>query len=221
MGYIISIMGVDGSGKSTLARELAKDLEAEGEKVVVVWGALRPVLMRPFIKLAKFLLVRKHDKYVDYEKHIEAKRTGMKKLSWTNTFSFWMVLIDYWPQVIYKVFIPRLAGRHVICDRYYHDLMIDYGITTNSPLTRIQKLIDIVRRVFPSPSVAYYLSITPDVAISRKDDIPHVGYLDERIKFYDAVATDMGISVLDGSASVDENKAVIVGDIRRLGARDG
>ena len=214
-------MGVDGSGKSTLAKAVAAEMEARGEKVVVVWGALRPVLMRPFIKAAKFLLVRRHDKFADYEKHIEAKKSGMRRLSWTNVFSFWMVLIDYWPQVIYKIYIPRLTGYHVICDRYYHDLMIDYGITTNASLSRIQKLIGVARRMFMNPDIAYYLSVTSDVAISRKDDIPHVGYLEERIEYYDAVASSLGIQVLDGSASIDENRSRIMGDIDRLGATDG
>ena len=193
MGYIISIMGVDGSGKSTLAKAVSAEMEARGEKVVVVWGALRPVLMRPFIKAAKFLLVRRHDKFADYEKHIEAKKSGMRRLSWTNVFSFWMVLIDYWPQVIYKIYIPRLMGYHVICDRYYHDLMIDYGITTNASLSRIQKLIGVARRMFMNPDIEYY----------------------------DAVASSLGIQVLDGSASIDENRSRIMGDIDRLGATDG
>jgi thymidylate kinase len=217
MPAIISMMGIDGSGKSTLARALAEELRARNEKAIVQWATIRPVLLKPVIKLAKFLLVRKHNKYDDYKQHIKVKRAGMKKLSWARGVLFFFIILEYLPQVLYKVWWKRLLGYHVICDRYYFDLVVDYGEHVNAGIPRVLQLISRVRWLFPKPDLMYFVAVTPEVAYSRKDDIPAIEYLHERDAAYSAVTERFGVTRLDGSKPVAINSGLILADLVKTG----
>jgi thymidylate kinase len=216
MAYIISLMGIDGSGKSSLGRLLCRELNQQGQPAVFVWAALRPVLMRPFIKIAKFLLVRKHNKFKDYEKHMEVKAAGMKKLRWTHGIYFLVMMLDYLPQVFYKVLLPHLLGKHVICDRYYHDLMLDYCAHINAPVERALQLTYTVGKFLPRPDLVYMVTVPPDVAMQRKDDIPSLGYLSKRIYVYEKINTLVHGATLDGTLPLEQNCDLICNDMERI-----
>ncbi len=206
-------MGVDGSGKSSLAHTLAKKLDQQGDKSIVVWATLRPVILKPFIKMAKFLLVRKHSKFSNYDDHIKVKRKGMKKLSWTHNILLFVMIIDYLPQMFYKVILQRALGKHVICDRYYFDLIVDYGEHISAPIERVIKILTKVSSIFPGPDLNYFIKITPEIAFSRKDDIPSLEYLIERDTAYSLVAEKFSGTILDGSKALDINAKIILNDI--------
>ena len=76
---LIYLLGVDGSGKTTVAEYLEQYLRAENRTVLCVWATLSPVILWPIIKLAKFLLVRKHNKFDNYAEHIEVKKEGVRR----------------------------------------------------------------------------------------------------------------------------------------------
>lgn len=216
MALVISFMGVDGSGKSTLANALAKSLEAKGQESIVVWATLRPVLLKPFIKAAKYLLVRKHNKFSDYDNHIEVKRKGMKKLSWTHSILFFVMIIDYLPQAFYKVTFQKLLGKNVICDRYYFDLIVDYGAHINAPIDRVIDILNKVGFIFTAPDLNYFLKVSPEIAFNRKDDIPSLDYLIERDTAYTNIIDNVYGKVLDGSKEISENVLIIQDDINNI-----
>ncbi len=209
-------MGIDGSGKSTLANELSSALGKRNQPSVVVWVCLRPVLLKPFILVAKRLLVKGKDKFKDYEQHNRAKRTGMKRLSWTHSIYLFVMILDYLPQVFYKVYIQKLLGKHVICDRYYHDLMLDYGVHTSASTDRVLQLIKLADKLFPVPDLFYYVSLPSEVALGRKSDIPSLQYLDERANIYNKIAERFQASRLDGVRMPAENCEIILADMDKI-----
>lgn len=219
MRYIISLIGVDGSGKSSLGRLVCEELNKKGKPTVYVWAALRPVLMKPFIKAAKYLLVRKHSKFDDYNKHMEAKNKGMKKLKWTHGIYFWVMMLDYLPQVIYKIIIPRMMGKNIICDRYYHDLMLDYCAHINAPIERALKLTSSISRFLPKPDLVYTITVPAEVAMQRKDDIPSLEYLAARSTVYNKINDLVNGITLDGTLALELNCNTIINDIDNLGKK--
>lgn len=210
------LMGVDGSGKSALSALLHNELSRRGIKSVMVWVGLRPVLLKPFILLAKFLLVRKHNKFENYKAHDRAKKSGMRKLAFLHKIYFLVLFIDYVPQVFFKVLLPSLLGRYVICDRYYHDLMLDYIVTINASHEKLFNLIHLSSRVFPGPNLAYFLSVPIEVAFERKNDIPSLEYLNERKFYYENIAKKLNIAYLDGTDSLTKNCNLILSDLERI-----
>lgn len=217
MAYIISLMGIDGSGKSSLGKLLCEDLNTQGKPAVFVWATLRPVLMKPFIKIAKFMLVRKHNKFEDYDRHMEVKNKGMKKLRWTHGIYFLVMMLDYLPQVMYKVLVPKMLGKHVICDRYYHDLVLDYCAHINAPVERALQLTRKIGKFLPKPDLVYLVSVPPEVAMERKDDIPSLEYLSTRSSVYEQINNLVGGKFLDGTLALEENCKNINNDMDHIG----
>lgn len=215
---VISLMGIDGCGKSTLSRALAEELRQRGEPAIATWAMLRPFLLRPLIAAAKFLLVRKAPKSEDYHAHIAAKRAGMDRLKFAHAIYLAVMVIDYLPQAWWKVGLPRLLGRHVICDRYYHDMALDYAITVNGDSARMMRVLRLLQRLVPRTDLHYYVDVPPEVAFARKDDVPSVAYLVERAGFYRAMASELALPGLDGRAAPAENGRRIIEDMKRVGA---
>lgn len=218
MAALIVLMGADGSGKSTLARALCQKLKERGEKAVVTWATLRPLLLKPFIIAAKFLFVRKHDKFKDYTTHVSAKKAGMRKFAFAHNIYLLVLVLDYLPQVLFKVVLPRLIGRHVICDRYYHDLMLDYAISIGANPERMMHLIRRMDIFLLRPHLHYYVTVPIETSLARKDDIPSRAYLEERRAYYEHMSRALDLPVLDGETPPEQNCARILDDMNRTGA---
>lgn len=216
MAKIISLMGIDGSGKSSLAAKLQEELMAQGKKSVIAWAGLNPVITKPFIALAKFLLIRKQDKFKNYNNHLAARRTGMRKLAFLHGILLIALLLDYLPQVFFKVTLRRWLGKDIICDRYYHDLMLYYAVTTNSSPERFVRLVRIVERIFPKPNLCYFVSVPIEIALSRKSDVPSLEYLNERKKYYEVIVDKLNIKTLDGTLTLTDNCQQILADLLNM-----
>lgn len=212
-GRVITLMGIDGCGKSTLSRALQAELAARGVPAVARWATLRPILLRPVIAVAKFLLVRKAPKSVDYEAHMQAKRRGVGKLRFAHGIYFWVMVLDYLPQAWWKVGWPRLLGKVVICDRYYQDLALDYAILVNGDADRMMRALRVLAKLAPTPTLEYFVAVSPEVALSRKDDVPSIAYLEERDRFYRALAMARAAQTLRGDAPVADNCARLLRDL--------
>ncbi len=215
---VVALMGIDGCGKSTLSRALVAEIEGRGEHAVARWATLRPYLLLPFIKAAKFLLVRKAPKFVDYEAHAAAKRAGMSKLKFAHSVYFVVMTIDYLPQAWWKVGVAKLLGKHVICDRYDHDLALDFALTVNGDTQRMMGALRQLERWVPRPDLHYFVSVAPAVAFARKDDVPSMAYLEERDDFYRAMADQLQLPRLDGNAPVASSCQSSVQDMTTIGA---
>lgn len=218
MSHIILLIGVDGSGKSTLSEMLRSELEKRGQEASLVWASHRPFLLKPFIVAAKFLLVRKHDKFENWDKHIEAKKSGMKRLAFLRPVYFAVTVVDYVPQVLWKVWWPRLRGKIVICDRYYHDLVLDFGVTSVLPIDSTLRILRWADRWFPRPDLLYWVNVPAAVAFSRKTDIPSTAYLEERAEIYRRFVEVLDARTIDGTLPLQVNLERLVGDVLALPA---
>lgn len=216
MAKTILLMGLDGSGKTTLANELHAQFSSRGKESVVVWAGLIPILTRPLIAIAKFLFVRKHDKFKDFHGHREARRAGMRKLAFARNAFLIILLLDYLPQVFFKVTLRRLMGKYVICDRYFHDLMLYYCVTTNAKPEQMLSLTRFAYRIFPKPDLCYFVSVPVEVALSRKADVPSLEYLNERKTYYEKLIATFDIAILDGTQPPADNCNRILTDLSHL-----
>lgn len=215
---VIALMGIDGCGKSTLSRALSEQLQQRGVPAVTRWAMLRPFLLKPVIAAAKFLLVRKAPKAAGYEAHIAAKRSGMNKLKFAHTIYFAVMVVDYLPQVWWKVGLPRLLGKHVICDRYFHDMALDFAVTVNGDAARMMRALRFLERLVPATDLHYFVRVPPEVAFARKDDVPSILYLQEREELYRRMAAELQLAELDGQAPLEQGCSRITKDMIRIKA---
>jgi len=195
---LIYLLGVDGSGKTTVAKHLEQYLRAENRTVHCVWATLRPVIGWPIIKLAKFVLVRKHRKFDNYSEHIKAKREGIRRFRFLLKPLFYLSFLDYYPQYLWKIGWMGVKSDDLICDRYYVDMLMERAIMHGIRPEHFPDWIRRYGRFFRMPDLALYLRTSPGVAIKRKKDIPSEEYLQERTLYYDSVAKVLQAHTIDG-----------------------
>jgi len=204
----ICITGIDGSGKTTQAKALVESLNREGIKCKYAYNRYTPILWRPFMILAQKIFLRKKNIFRDYKGHSRAKR-GIFKNKLLSTLYQYIILGDYFFQVLFKVKIP-LMFTSIVCDRYIYDTIItDLSVDLNYSQKDIKNLMNILFKIFPEPDITFLIDIDEDVAFNRKDDVPALEYLAERRNRYLWLGKEYKMNTLNGSKDVDELKKII------------
>ena len=199
MKSIIVLSGADGSGKSTIAKCVSSELSLNGVKNIVVWGALRPVILKPFILFFKRIIVKDVDKNIDYSKFTTVKSKNAKIMRRLSLPYLFVVFLDFYPQYFFKVRLPLLFGYTVICDRYYQDVIINYLVNLNNFDSKaLKSLLSLGESFFAHSIFKYYIYVAPEVAFERKEDILSIDYLIERNKMYDLLPKVGGYTLVDG-----------------------
>jgi len=201
---LLCFIGIDGSGKTTLARNLDNTLRDMGYRSVYVHGLIKPILLWPLMALGRLLFAAGKSKNRNYSEFRDAKRRGMEKHSYAIKPYYWLLLIDYYPQVFFKIVIPRLFGRTVICDRYLFDTLLNLGINLSYCNEMNNRLIKKALRYFPKPSKIILVDTPIEIAFSRKDDIPDKNYLTDRRNLYLGLRDAFIIDVVDGGKNIAE-----------------
>lgn len=212
--FLISFSGIDGSGKTTLSKSLVEMLNKNGIKCRYVYGRLQPLLSKPFMWLGRIVFLRKTSKnYVEYSRR---KRETMKKFALLSLVYKYILLLDYSLQLLFKIRIPKLLGKSIVCDRYVYDTVIndisaDHGLSIHEMKKVIDKLFYFAIR----PDIAFLIDLPEEIAYQRKSDTPSLEYLRERRKLYLEIAREFRIVVLEGTKELDELLKEIVGKTKK------
>lgn len=205
-GSLICFIGIDGSGKTTLAKNVSKELKKEDFENIYIYGRIIPTFSRLFMSLGRSIVLRrkKNDIFEDYEGYSKQKKKVFSNRLFSNAFK-WIILFDHILQINFKIKSRLLMGKIVVCDRYIFDTVItDIAANIDCEIT---ESIDLVKKTFlfvPKPDYLFYIEIPEEVAFERKDDVPHIDYLIERKKLYDALEKSFNLIKLDGTKKVDE-----------------
>lgn len=181
---LICLTGIDGAGKTTLARNLVGALRSRGQSATYVYGRTYPVISRLLMALGRATLLRKHDQWQAYQSYNADKkqRMGNPLLAIVYTVA---ILVDYYAQIWLKLLPHLFSRRVVILDRYVYDTIIsDLTVHLNYSPAQTEKAIERGLRWLPTPMLTALIDLSEEVAFSRKDDVPHIEYLQERRRWY-------------------------------------
>lgn len=204
---VVCFTGIDGCGKTTQAKALVHHLRAQGYKSRYVWLGWSPALLKPIVKSMKHRIVKKRQTSEDdYAKYTLAKRGFFlrrgTRLLWTV-----YVALDYALQVLVRVFIPVRLGHIVVCDRYFHDVLIDLAINyswTAGEFRRVLRTSSAL--VFPVPDKTFVIDVPEDVAFNRKNDVTSIEYLRDRRNLYLAILSEglANVQKLSGESTISD-----------------
>ncbi len=163
---IVCFVGIDGSGKTTAAESLRDSLQSIGYSCEYLWCGWRgfeSALFRPITSRTKNSLLKKGE-----AKKVEEAHNTLPLFGYLTWF-------DYFLRVYPQLFVSRLTHDIVIVDRYVYDVMA--GLTrSDQPVNR---LLFALFKLFPRPSIVFFIHVPPEVAFQRKDDIPSVDFLNQ------------------------------------------
>jgi dTMP kinase len=196
---------MDGTGKTTLSKELVELLNKKGLNYKYVYGRLNPLLLKPLILIGDLIFLRKRDIFKNYSEYTNVKRKAIKKHSFLSKIYQRILLFDYILQISFKVKLPLVFGKNIVCDRYIYDTVItDLFVDMSYSKDRVMRLLNILLRFFPVPNMSFLIDVPEEIAYNRKDDTPSIEYLKERREMYLEVGKEYRMMILDGSKKLGE-----------------
>ncbi len=213
-GTLVCLTGIDGAGKSTLARNVATELDTRGYDACYTYGRYLPLAAYPVMELGRRLLLSGSQHDGEYTEHQTDKKELFDGSSLRIGYEA-LVMLDYAPQLLWRVAKPLLEHEYVICDRYFYDTLLTdlCGDVVRTPEEAIIKYDRFYSRLVTEPDYEFYVEIDPEVSMARKDDIPAIEYLEQRKAFYDEFTSTFGFKRLDGTMSPDALTAAVVEEI--------
>lgn len=206
-GVLICFTGIDGSGKTTLSKDLVVSLNQKGVKCKYVYARLNPIILKPFIIIGGRIFLRKENISYNYSDYSSTKKTAIKKHSFLSGFYQKILLFDYTIQIFFKVKLPLVFGKNVVCDRYVYDTVItDLSVDMRYSKDKVLELINKSHRFFPEPDITFLIDVPEEIAFRRKNDTPSLEYLKDRRERYLEVGREYNMMLLDGSQTLEQLK---------------
>jgi len=209
-GILIVFTGIDGSGKTTLAKNLTLTLRKNNINAKYVYNTYRPLLLLPAISLARITLLRGKHMYNNPEGKRAQKIIRNRAVS--NLYMY-LVIFDYCFQTFFKVKIPLMFGKILICDRYVYDLVINFVAELDLSVKEMKKLLAKLFYVLPKPDMVFLVDVNEEVAYKRKSDIPSKEFLAIRRSIYLSIANQYEMEVLDGTKMLEKLQKDLKGAI--------
>ena len=208
----ICFIGTDGSGKSTLAHTIFAGLKSKKIRVKKTYGRHQHMLSRLAIVLGRRLFLKNVDMFGNYDKYLRDKRGVYKKSSLAIRLYIFLLIIEYFTQVVFRITIPLKLGFSVVADRYVYDTIInDIAVDQGLSFDDIKEMLTRYWLYIPRPDATFLVDVPESIAISRKNDIPSISYLEIRNRMYKQLASIENINILDGTLPLNELQNKVFG----------
>ncbi|PXF51594.1 MAG: hypothetical protein C4B55_04285 [Candidatus Methanophagaceae archaeon] len=168
MGVFICFTGMDGSGKTTLTRALVGTMQKRGIKASYVYNRYIPIVLRPAMLVGELLFLSNKAYSRDYSEYSNTKKNTSKKHPLLAKFYQHLLLFDYFIQILFKIKLPLLFGKNIICDRYIYDTIVtDLSVDFNYSQEEVKKFLDKILSLFPTPDTAFLVDLPEEIAYQR------------------------------------------------------
>jgi len=211
----ICFTGIDGSGKSTLAKALVTKLELRGIKSKYVYGRFQPLMLSLVNFIGRVLFLHGKDIFKDYIEYSHTKKALFGNRLLSSIYGL-LLLFDYFFQIIFKIWLPIMLGKNIICDRYIYDTIVtDLAVDLNYSQKKIERMLKTCLSFFPKPDLVFLVDVPEEIAYYRKNDVPSINYLKDRRRIYLDMGHKCGMKILDGLKELVELETAILSEVNQ------
>jgi len=222
---LITFSGVDGCGKTTQARALQAAFETCLLRADYTWsrgGSARWIaILNRWVKRltgAAQVAAEQGDE-TSVEARVRARKEQLRS-PWKRWAWSWLTVGELLARYTWRVTLPLLRGRVVICDRYVDDALADWSGYFGEEAVEKRLAARVLRALTPRPRFSFWLDVPTQVARSRSPDGLPADLLDAQSATYSRWA-DPGVSAqalqrLDGTQGWEEISDRVVYEV--LGA---
>ncbi|PYB71694.1 hypothetical protein DMY87_15890 [Rhizobium wuzhouense] len=204
-GFWLSISGPDGAGKTTVIELVLAELALVfGGDALAHRGHFRPSVLPRIAELAKATgAVQAVD--ADYARPHRSPASGF--LGSLVRLSYYVA--DYVHGYFRRVRPALIDRRIVLFDRYYHDVIADPG---RSRIRLPKWLLRAFARVIPLPTYSFFISVRPEVAHARKQELT-LGHINQLNLAYGDLVRRGAMTEVPNNGLAEEAAAAIVDHI--------
>ena len=201
MPRLVCICGPDGTGKTTQARLLVDDLSSIGMKAKYIWLRFSHIISLPLLGYMRFVGISK------MERHQGGDRIGHHDL-WGRPLLSRIygicLFLDMYLATLARIRTSLALGYVVVCDRYVVDTIVDIATNTRRSGYHKTTIGNLILRIAPRDTKYLVMISASSILRSRRKDVGLDSMLDDRIREYQAIASDMDIPLIDvGNMSID------------------
>ncbi len=208
---LVYLAGLDGSGKSTQAQLYLSQARLRGQDWNYRWARWEPCLTAPLMRLARKVLGRgtergssRPEDDAGYASFTQGKQRIFRH-AWSRRLWTTAVLLEYLPQVWWRLGATRMRGKRLLCDRYLPDLWVDLAVNFATGVRGVEELArHPLCHLFPKVDRMIFLDVDPRVGFERKSDGTPRAYLEERRPLYLALTRILPSRVIDANGTVEE-----------------
>jgi len=212
-GKFICFMGIDGSGKTTLVNRVIAKCKTEKIPLRYVWGAYELRFLRPFLLLAKKVLVKNVSGGQNYRAYV-SELNSLGNSGCLGHIYQASTIVEYMSQILFKIGIPLVLNQHIISDRYLFDTVISMSVNLNMEKGKRKRLLRALTDICPIPDLLFFIDVPEEVAFKRKNDTPSIDYLRLRSGLYKEIAEEYKAVRLNGTKTIEELTITVLGAVR-------
>ena len=173
--FFVCFTGIDGSGKTTQAEALIAEMEKRGIGTKYVWNRFEGGMITPFTMITKMIFFRGKNAINSPADYYGTKKRLLRNRILSKGYQYFL-LFDYFFQILFRVRIPLIIGKNIVCDRYVYDIIVDLSVDFNYSEEKTKSMLKNLLYLFPKPDLIFLVDVPVEIAYQRKDDVPSMDY---------------------------------------------
>lgn len=207
---LICIIGPDGTGKTTQIKLLI-DYYKE-RKIIYEYRWLRfyhffsvPILVYARICGLSEVITLLNGEKIGYHYFYRSKTI--------SAIYPYLLFLDIFFLMIFKVYLPLMRGKKIICDRFIYDTIIDIMISISSYDFYKKNLGRLFISLIPKKSHIFLLISDQNSLKNRREDVKKDKNLKIKIMLYSELAKEFNLNIINANESIQNIHKQLIRDL--------
>ncbi|EKF86358.1 hypothetical protein [Methanobacterium formicicum] len=197
---LICVIGPDGTGKTTQIELLINYFEKNGFHYKYQWLRFYHFFSLPLLLLARFYGLSEV-KILDDGEKIGYHYFHRSKLI-SHIYPI-LLFADTFLLIFFKIYLPLLFGKKIICDRFIYDTIVDLMVSTSNYELYKSRVGKLFLMLIPRNKKIFLLISNETTLKTRREDIKKDRNIGLKIELYEKLANEFNLKTIDTQESIN------------------
>jgi len=215
--FVISFSGIEGSGKTSCAACLKNVLTSCGVNVHIYANRSgREKILRLITKRRRALVEERQKSYGQKEDPTPINARILQEQSFAKKLRAFFNFISLNFAYLFRIWLPLVRGKVVICDRYVYDSLVD--IASLFDRSDFQKGIinKMLLGLWPKPDISFFCDVPIETARERVENLKSTfpeEFLMKRFGLYYLMSSSLNFISINCQSKTEEIQKAVIGKV--------